>query len=428
MHAIIETKEQLNRLQEHCIDNCFVQIITNNDNFHPKLTNISCIYYRCLNSKGHIFPINHSETFNLDLEDVLEFLKKHETIYVLDKKFHDYFLPNSLKVSDIQFKSLNKTNKIITTKECDTPVHTHFYREHYFRENINNILPIVKHLEKWEKVFDKVKPFLDGKTNSWFDNNYTGVFRTIEQQGLKVSLSKFNHHFEPTFDDYSIDKHKIHTSYNLYNLTTRPSNTFNNINFAALPKEGGARSSFVPSNDIFIEYDFTAYHPSLIASIIGFRWTSAPYDHLSQLLGVSVEEAKEITFKNIYGGVKPENRDKPFFGQINGLIKKLWNIYQQEGKIKLATGRVLHKQDDLSPTKIFNYYVQSLETKSNVEILIKLIEYLKTKQSSIVLYTYDSILIDFSKEDGIETVTEIKQILESTGYTTKMKKGINYGF
>ena len=42
--------------------------------------------------------------------------------------------------------------------------------------------------------------------------------------------------------------------------------------------------------------------------------------------------------------------------------------------------------------------------------------------------TNDSILIDFSKEDGIETVTEIKQILESTGFTTKMKKGTNYAF
>jgi hypothetical protein len=48
--------------------------------------------------------------------------------------------------------------------------------------------------------------------------------------------------------------------------------------------------------------------------------------------------------------------------------------------------------------------------------------------SSIVLYTYDSILIDFNKNDGIQTVTEIKTLLESTGYITKMKKGTNYDF
>ena len=245
---------------------------------------------------------------------------------------------------------------------------------------------------------------------------------------MKISLNKFNHHFEPQFEDYSIDKHKIHTSYNLYNLTTRPSNTFNNVNFAALPKENGARNAFIPSYDYFIEFDFTAYHPSLIASILGFRWTSSPYNDISQMLGISVEEAKEITFKNLYGGIRKELQDKPFFEQINGLIKKMWNVYQQEKQIKLATGRILQYNPELSPTKIFNYYVQSLETKSNVGLLESLLDYLETKQSKIVLYTYDSVLIDFSKEDGIETVKEIKQILESTGFTTKMKRGTNYAF
>jgi hypothetical protein len=287
---------------------------------------------------------------------------------------------------------------------------------------------VVKHLEKWEKVFEHIKPYLDGKINTWFDNTYTEVFRTIEQQGLKISLNKFNHHFEPQFEDYSINKHKIHTSYNLYNLTTRPSNTFNNINFAALPKENGARNAFIPDYDCFIELDFSAYHPSLIGSILGYKFNKSPYEDVSEILNVSIEEAKEITFKNLYGGIRKELQDKPFFEQINGLIKKMWNIYQQEKQIKLATGRILHYNPELSPTKIFNYYVQSLETKSNVDLLKKLLYYLETKQSKIVLYTYDSVLIDFNKEDGIETVKEIKQILESTGFTTKMKRGNNYAF
>jgi hypothetical protein len=105
----------------------------------------------------------------------------------------------------------------------------------------------------------------------------------------------------------------------------------------------------------------------------------------------------------------------------------MWSIYQQENQVKLATGRTLHKQDNLSPTKIFNYYVQSLETKSNVELVTKVLDYLETKKSKVVLYTYDSILVDFSKEDGIEVVTTIKQLLESTGYNTKIKRGADYG-
>jgi hypothetical protein len=427
MHAIIETKNQLDRLQEYCEDSCFVQIISNNDNFHPKFSNIVAVYYHCLNSKGYIFPVNHSETFNLDWKDILDFLNKHKLIYVLDKKFHDYFLPNTLKSTDIQFNILNKTNKVFKADEYDTPAHIHYYREHYFRSNLNSIIPITKHLEKWENVFNQIKQHMNFRPLTWFDNDYTSVFKRIEQEGIKISPTKFNHFFEPTFDDYSINKNKIHTLYNLYNITTRPSNAFNNINFAALPKENGARNVFIPDNDLFIEYDFTAYHPSLIGSLFNYNFSSDPYNDLASLLGTTKEEAKEITFKNLYGGIKEEYRDREYFRQVNGLIKKMWLIYQQENQVKLATGRTLHKQDNLSPTKIFNYYVQSLETKSNVELVTKVLDYLETKKSKVVLYTYDSILVDFSKEDGIEVVTTIKQLLESTGYTTKIKRGADYG-
>lgn len=102
-------------------------------------------------------------------------------------------------------------------------------------------------------------------------------------------------------------------------------------------------------------------------------------------------------------------------------------VYQQESKIKLATGRILHKTEDLSPTKIFNYYIQSLETKNNVELITQVLDLLESKTSKIVLYTYDSILIDYSKNDGLELVTQIKNTLENTGFNVKMRKGVNYG-
>jgi len=358
---------------------------------------------------------------------VLDFLSKHKIVYLLDKKFHDYFFPETIKSTDIQFQILNQTNKQFKSDECNTPVHVHFYREHYFRNNINAIIPVVKHLEKWNRIFEKIKQYLNFRPLTWFDNEYTTTFKRIEQEGIKITPSKFNHHFEPTFEEYSISKNKIHSLYNLYNLTTRPSNTFNNINFAALPKENGARSSFIPTNDYFIEFDFTAYHPSLIASLCNIKFTNAPYSDLAEILGVSETEAKEITFKNLYGGVREEFKEKTFFKEVNQLIKKMWLVYNQEQKMKLANGRFILKSSELNPTKIFNYYVQSLETKSNVELVSKVLDYLDRKKSKVILYLYDSILIDFSKEDGIETIKEIKNIMESGGFSVKMKRGINYG-
>ena len=66
--------------------------------------------------------------------------------------------------------------------------------------------------------------------------------------------------------------------------------------------------------------------------------------------------------------------------------------------------------------------MQSLETSRNILILKDILRYLQTKKTKAVLYTYDSILFDFCKEDGKETLEDIKEILESDSkYPVKFK-------
>jgi len=72
--------------------------------------------------------------------------------------------------------------------------------------------------------------------------------------------------------------------------------------------------------------------------------------------------------------------------------------------------------------------VQCLETVNNVKKLIKLKDLLESKKSKVVLVVYDSILVDFLKEDGRETLDQIKQILEEDGYVVKAQIGRNYNF
>ena len=50
---------------------------------------------------------------------------------------------------------------------------------------------------------------------------------------------------------------------------------------------------------------------------------------------------------------------------------------------------------------------------------------LEDKKSKIVLYVYDSILIDFAVEDGKETLQSIKSIV-SSDFPIKIKKGYTY--
>jgi hypothetical protein len=45
----------------------------------------------------------------------------------------------------------------------------------------------------------------------------------------------------------------------------------------------------------------------------------------------------------------------------------------------------------------------------------------------LVLYGYDSFLFDFSKQDGAETLIQIKSILEENKHYTHTQAGYNYG-
>jgi len=90
--------------------------------------------------------------------------------------------------------------------------------------------------------------------------------------------------------------------------------------------------------------------------------------------------------------------------------------------IERRTGLIDNKQ------KLFNYFVQNYETKRNVPLILKINKLLKDYASCLVLYTYDSFLIDFNKLDGKEVFKDIKGILtENNKFPVSAKFGINYG-
>jgi len=73
-----------------------------------------------------------------------------------------------------------------------------------------------------------------------------------------------------------------------------------------------------------------------------------------------------------------------------------------------------------------NYMIQSAETHNNVISVRKVIDYLDNKQSKVILYTYDSFLVDYSLVDGKEVLKEIKKLLENNKYVVKVAYGNNY--
>ena len=188
-------------------------------------------------------------------------------------------------------------------------------------------------------------------------------------------------------------------------------------------KTNGERLCYRPNNDSFIEIDIQGYHPRLIGELVSFEFPKDrnTYDYLGELLNVSQQEAKELTFKQLYGGVWSEYRNKPFFKDVIKYIDDLWDTYQYGGYYE-TKNKIFAYDKTMTINKLFNYVIQSYETSTNVQLLELILNHLKDKKTKLVLYTYDAFLFDYNKED-INLIQEIINILK---YPVNIKQGKTY--
>lgn len=427
MFYIIEKKEQLDKLKP--LGDCFINFIPFSDNFHPKLSPLSLIYIHGLKDhKGYILCIEHNESFCLSQQNVEEWILKNTgNIFVLNKKEALYWFNHPDKLYDIDF--IERVDFV--TNNIKVPAVSYYYRTHTNYPTVNKIIPISKHYEESEKMFNVILPVIrkyraEDAVYAFNNGPLTRVFHEIESQGIKIDRQCFIDCYDESlkYPEFNISKGKIYSQYNLYTTTGRPSNSYNSINFAALNKNNGERSCYKPENDMFVEYDIQGYHPRLIGELIDFHFPKdkTTYEYLATLLNVTVEEAKELTFKQLYGGIWNEYINKPFFKDIGTFIDGMWDKYQYGGYYE-TTNKTFRDLEDITPAKLLNYVVQSQETSTNVIILEKILDYLKDKKTKLVLYVYDSFLFDYSKEDGKQLLTELKDMIK---YPINIKQGNTY--
>ena len=426
MFYIIEKQDQLDQL--HIGEDTFIHIIPTNENYHPTLQNISLIYVRWIKGhKGYILCINHSESLSLSITDILDKLSKVNNLYTLDKKAVLHHFPTlSPQLIDVQLISSYNTLQDINIEQYESKVETDFKRK-YYTEAPSTLIPIAKHYEKYENIYDHIEQTINKISEDLepyaFLNHYVApLFYNIEKQGIKLSKEPFIEHFKTLPNPkFSVSKGKIYTQYNLNTLTGRPSNAFNGVNFAALNKTNGERASFIPENDFLVEIDFKAYHPTIIAKLAGYEFTGNIYDQLAnEFPGSTPETIKELVFQQLYGGVRKDFQDKPFFKQVNDYTNQLWS---NEGTIGTQFGKCFTKQmiENPTPQKLLNYIVQNTETVFNVVQFSAIVNLLKDKKTKIILYTYDSILLDYdSSENLLDSITSLLKFNYST------KTGHNY--
>ena len=398
-----------------------------NEEYHSALTSPCLIYFKTFESKGFIFPINHSEAFKLSFNKIKEWIEsKYDKIYTINKKECLYHF-DSPKLIDINYDSNNLDY---------TPIRSRTYDKFGYLPFCTSLVPISKIYEEEEKIFEEIRGKVPTKVNEFYNNTFPKVFKSIEEQGLKIHPDYFDKHFKYHEKEWFIRGETVHTKYNLYNLTTRPTNSFNGVNFAALNKNDGSRTAFIPKNDMFFEFDYDAYHVRILANLIGFdldresvhNQLGKMYFNKEELTDEEYAKSKELTFKQLYGGVFKEYKEIPFFKAMQEYVDKLWELFNATGKLELVGGKVLDKEQISNPTpnKILNYVIQSAETYNNVISVKQVIEYLENKQSKVILYTYDSFLVDYSSADGKEVLKKIKNLLEINGFVIKVAYGNNY--
>lgn len=439
MYYIIETEDQLSKFSQYDFTNCYVDVIPSNDNCHPHIAEISLIYIKPFRSRmGFMLCLDHTEAFSLPKEAVMAFIEeKLGNIYAIDAKRFKSFFKRDSGVHCVKTAKYISTGDILDETHYNTAAHSFFCQKYEFRSDINKIIPICKHFEKCERLVGDIKieeATFKSKAYKLYGQIATRLFSQIESNGIKIDNDVYLSHYSPKAPLMNDKDDKVYTHYNLFTATGRPSNAFNGVNYAAMKKSDGSRASFIPENDMFIEFDYQSYHIRILAYHIGYSFEDNDiHTHLAkyyfgttEITREQYEESKGLTFKLLYtDSVKEEIDDIPFFKNVKKLKDSLWETYKNKGYIEsFLSKRPI--RGITSKTQILPYVLQNFETERNIVILNDIIKYLQDKQTKLVLYNYDSFLFDYSKKDGKQALCDIQTLLQQDGYKTSCKYGPNY--
>jgi len=311
------------------------------------------------------------------------------------------------------------TGHPLDLEKIDTNAHNFLNMKYYKKENINTIVPVLKHLEKCRKTSKILKDTIEKhnqSVNMSYNDEVLDNLTYIERNGLYTT--------EDT----------AYSEYNIYTSTGRPSNRFGGTNFAALNKKDGSRKPYVSrfKTGVLVEMDYDAYHLRLIANKIDYQFPQGSvHEHMSRFYGVDYEEAKKLSFQYLYGFIPHDVvQMNPYFSKVHDYIEELWKEYNsKEFIVSDIYNRRLYKKNliDMNANKLFNYTIQLMETENNMRALTRLIPKIEDYKSKLILYSYDSFLLDFNMEDGLDYLKKVKEILEQDGkYPVKVSWGLNY--
>ena len=421
-----------------------MKFIFRDTNLHPSQDKVIAAFV-------YDYQTKQSEYFNFEHPDVtanstLKTFKKtlaNKKVYVNNKKRYKYHIPNA-ELYDINLFSFLKDGEVV-----EMPNHlytTQLQMTHNKLNHVNLVVPYVVHQNEFDAEVDLIDQYEDENTDSYcfkfFNNIVTDTLFEVERNGIHVNTPQFKACFPNarvvTSEDGSQDT--VYSEYYIYNPTGRPSNKFDSVNYVALNKEDGCRESFTSrfANGKLMMVDFTGFHPYLVAQLIQYKVPDEEtiYEHLAkqyynvnQVDSELMAKSKKLTMVNLYGQIKDQYLNIPFFAKTDELKNKYWEMFEKKGYVTtpIYKRKITSKQiSDPNKNKLFAYIIQAAETEYGLNSLGNVLKYVTDKKIVPILYVYDSIVFDVSPEVDERTIQDVIDIIKNKKFKVKVYTGNNY--
>lgn len=415
----------------------YLKLITKSENRHSKCESIiAAFYYDFVNKTKHYVNFLHKD---LTIDDTFDSFRKklndsNTKVYVNDKKKYKYWL--NCELIDVNIFGFVDKNEVL--EEVSSFCKDHLRSMYRNLNDFNLIVPYVIHQESFDKEVEEIKNLNLLETDSYcfkfFNNVITDTLFEVEKNGIKIEEETFKSHFKAkTYDGY------VYSSYHIYNPTGRPSNAYDNINYVALKKDDGSRSSFVSrfSDGHLMMVDFTGFHPYIVANLIKYQVpdNETIYEHLAKhyyntddITPELMSKSKKLTMVNLYGQISDQYINIEYFKKTEQLKTAYWNKFERDGyvttpiyKRKITNKHIL----DPNKNKLFAYIIQAAETEYGMDRLQACLKFTKGKEVLPILYNYDAILFDVGDVDSND-IKDLIEIIKNKRFKVKVYKGNNY--